>query len=183
MSTGATPDGNCAATMPSESALDVTNSALPPTALNSLEIVFWNGVAPSRAAGSQTRVTPEGFTTSIRVVISKVRQPCVSVLSANICFASEQASAAETMPAERRNSRRFMYSPLPIYAATSCDPVLHSFSIRPSYSGENVCQVGVIAKFHRAQIEQHASFLNARYDRNSKLAQTTRQFPSMYVFA
>jgi hypothetical protein len=48
---------------------------MPPSALNSFESVFWNGVSRGIAAGSQTEVVPAGFRTSTRVVTSKVRQP------------------------------------------------------------------------------------------------------------
>ena len=63
-----------------------------------------------RAAGSHTRVAPEEVRTSTRVVSSNVRQPLGSV-SANKRAVFGSARLADTMPAERIKSRRFMGYP------------------------------------------------------------------------
>ena len=55
--------------------------AVPPSARNSFESVFWKGVGAASAAGSQTRVGPEGSRISTRVFTSNVRQPADSASS------------------------------------------------------------------------------------------------------
>src|ERR1700682_1388523 len=64
------------------------------------------------AAGSQTRVGPDGFSTSTRVVTSNVRQASDPASSANIRAVFGNARLADTTPAVRRKSRRFINPPL-----------------------------------------------------------------------
>src|SRR5437870_8995271 len=64
------------------------------------------------AAGSQMRVVPEGLRSSTRVVKSKVCQPAGIGPSASRYLVPGNAKPADTMPAERRKSRRFIASPL-----------------------------------------------------------------------
>src|SRR5665213_3019851 len=87
--------------IPRPSALPSTILAVPPSALNVLESVFWKGISTLSAAGSHTRVVPEDFRTSTRVVTSKVRQLPGTVSSAN-------AAPAETATTDRKKSRRFI---------------------------------------------------------------------------
>src|SRR5580765_6619413 len=54
------------------------------------------------------RVTPAGFSTSTRVVISNVRQSLAAGLEANIRSGFGNANVAEAIPAVRKNSRRLM---------------------------------------------------------------------------
>src|SRR5579864_3947366 len=61
--------------IPRASALPSTILAVPPSAVIVLESVLWKGVLWMSAAGSHTRVAPEGFKTSTRVFTSNVRQP------------------------------------------------------------------------------------------------------------
>ena len=94
--------------IPSASALTSTICAVPPSALNLLESVFWKGVRLMSAAGSHTRVPPEDFRISTRVVTSNVRQPLKAASSENRRPAWGTARLADKMPADRRKSRRFM---------------------------------------------------------------------------
>jgi hypothetical protein len=79
--------------------------------VNLFASVFWNGVLPMSAAGSQMRVGPEGFRTSARVIISNVRQVGVSARGAKRFPVFGNMALAETMLAERRKSRRFIGAP------------------------------------------------------------------------
>src|SRR3981081_1867926 len=63
-------------------------------------------------AGSQTRVGPDGFSTSTRVVPSKVRPASGQAYTATIPPAFGNARLADTTPAVRRKSRRFINPPL-----------------------------------------------------------------------
>jgi hypothetical protein len=76
--TGFTPSGNSVATIAIPPALLSTILPLPPSHSNVLARVRWYGVLAVKAAGADTRVTPEGFSTAIRVVTSNVRQPSPS---------------------------------------------------------------------------------------------------------
>src|SRR5579862_1321905 len=109
---GFAPLGNSAAMMPRESALFSTSLAVPPSALKSLERVFWKGVGLRRAAGSQMRVGPEGFRTWTVVVTSKVRQESGASLLAKRRAGFGNAMAAERVLAVRRKSRRFIRPPV-----------------------------------------------------------------------
>ncbi len=112
VSAGITPAGNSAAMIPSESALLSISFAVPPSALKSFASVFWKGVGLTSAAGIHIRVVPEGFRTCTLVVTSNVRQASGAVPSTNIRPAFGNAIAADTTPAERRKSRRFIEPPL-----------------------------------------------------------------------
>jgi hypothetical protein len=57
-------------------------------------------------------VGPEGFATSTRVVTSNVRHSPVGTPSANRRLVPGNARLADTAPAARRKSRRFMVPPL-----------------------------------------------------------------------
>ena len=106
--TGWTPSGKLAETTPIASLSFFTSSAVPPSARNSFESVFWKGVSRSSAAGSHTRVTPEGFRTSTSVVTSNVRQAPPDPASAHARARFGIARLAETTPVDCRNLRRFM---------------------------------------------------------------------------
>src|SRR5205085_4358141 len=110
--TGFTPAGNSATMIPRASVLPSTISALPPSALKSFESVLWKGVSPMSAAGSHTRVGPEGFRISARVFTSKVRQPSDVAPSASRCPTFESVRPAEAAPAHRKRSRRFIEAPI-----------------------------------------------------------------------
>ena len=85
-----------------------TSWAFPPSARNSFESVFWKGVSRSSAAGSHTRVAPEGLRTSTSVVTSNVRQVPPDPASAQARARFGIARLAETTPVDCRNLRRFM---------------------------------------------------------------------------
>jgi hypothetical protein len=106
--TGCMPAGNSAVMIPSASVVVSTMWAVPPSALNLLPSVLWKGVLLMSAAGNHTRVGPEGLKTSTRVVTSNVRQPLEAASSENRRPALGNARLADTMPADRRKSRRFM---------------------------------------------------------------------------
>jgi hypothetical protein len=93
--TGFVPAGNSAATVLS------MILAVPPSALNLLESVFWKGVPRISGAGNHTRVGPEAFRISTRVLTSNVRQPPGVEALAN-------AKLADAAPADLRKSRRFI---------------------------------------------------------------------------
>src|SRR5208337_2924857 len=97
--------------IPSAAALLSTISAVPPSALNLLASVFWKGVSLMSAAGSHTRVVPEDFRTSTRVVTSNVRQLPDVAPCANRRPVFGNARPADTTPADRRKSRRFIDPP------------------------------------------------------------------------
>src|ERR1700721_1905827 len=59
-------------------------------------------------AGNQMRVVPEGLRTSARVVTSKVRQWSTVVSAAKTRPAFANARLAETIPVDRKKSRRFI---------------------------------------------------------------------------
>ena len=112
--------------IPSPSALPSTILAVPPSALNSFESVFWKGVLLMSAAGSHTRVAPEDFRISTRVVTSNVRQPSdVRSLQAG-APSLESARLADTAPADRRKSRRFIDKPF-----RAEDPAHRHCTLRP----------------------------------------------------
>jgi hypothetical protein len=94
--------------IPSASGLIPLNFAVPPSALNLFDNVRWKGVSVMSAAGTQTRVIPAEFSTSTRVVTSKVRQPLGATAFANKDRGFEIARPADAAAADRRKSRRFM---------------------------------------------------------------------------
>ena len=79
-----------------------TISAVPFSASNLLEIVFWYGISRMSAAGSQTRVGPEGFRISTRVVTSEVRPESVFASAPNRRSAFGARRLADPRPAARR---------------------------------------------------------------------------------
>jgi hypothetical protein len=103
--TGAVPAGNSATIIPIASGLFSTVLTVPPSHLGVLASVFWYGVVPIRAAGSQMWVIPEGFSTSTRAVTSKVRQLASSAASRS-GFPIAKIAGAEL--AANRKSRRFI---------------------------------------------------------------------------
>src|SRR3984893_5609507 len=112
VSIGSTPPGNSGAIISKESALFSMSFAVPPSALKSFASVFWKGIGLTSAAGIHIRVVPEGFRTCTFVVTSNVRQASGDVSCANSRLAFGKAIAADTTPAERRKSRRFIEPPL-----------------------------------------------------------------------
>src|SRR5271165_2227554 len=110
VSTGFAPAGKVAETMPSACSLSSLRFVVPPSAVNLFDSVFWYDVLRISAAGSQMRVTPDGFSTSTRAVTSYVFQPLEDAVSASIGTAFEMASPAHTAPVDRRNSRLFIES-------------------------------------------------------------------------
>ncbi len=109
--TGLTPTGNSAAMIPSASVLLSTIFALPPSASNELESVFWKGVRLMSAVGTHMRVAPEDFRTSTCVVTSNVRQLLDAMLCPNRRPVLEKARPADTAAADRTKSRRFIDPP------------------------------------------------------------------------
>jgi len=67
---------------------------------------FWYGVSIVSGVGSQMRVTPAGFSTSTRVVISNVRHRGSAVDCPKRLDLLDSAKLADTSPAWRRKSRR-----------------------------------------------------------------------------
>src|SRR5215469_7019299 len=109
---GLTPAGYSAATIPSASNLPSTTLTAPPSALKLLASVFWKGAGLMSAIGTHMRVVPAGFSTSMRVVTSNVRQLPGDATCANNRSALLNARPADAMHAEVRKSRRFIESPL-----------------------------------------------------------------------
>jgi hypothetical protein len=106
--TGVDPAGKVAETMPRASGFSSLIPAFPLWAWYLFETVLWYGVFWISAAGSQTRVVPDGFKISTRVVISNVRHP--APLSAKSSLAFDHASPADTTPADFKKSRRLISS-------------------------------------------------------------------------
>src|SRR5205809_3088744 len=107
--TGRTPSAHSAHTMPAPYFDSAMIPEVPPSAWNELPRVLWYGVSCVSGVGIQTRVTPDGLSTSTRVVTSKMRH-----LSALAAWAKAGGASVGYMipavarPEKRRKSRRSM---------------------------------------------------------------------------
>src|SRR5882724_12130174 len=110
VSTGLTPLGNSAKIIPNESTSCLTRFAVPRAALELLTSVRWNGPLIS-GAGSHTRVGPENFRTSTRVVTSNVLQPEENAPLVKRPRVFGMIRHADITLADRRKLRRFIEVP------------------------------------------------------------------------